>query len=225
MIDVYSWWTPNGHKVHIALEELGLPYRLHPIDITQGGQFEADFAAISPAHKIPVIVDTDGPGDAPLPVFESGAILLYLAEKTGKLMPQALAGRSLVVQWLMFQMSTLGPMFGHAQHFVHYSKEKVPYGIKRYSREARLALEVMEHRLASVDYLAGEYSIADIACFPWVRVHKLAGQDLADFPHITRWYGDVRARPAVERGMAVLRDTWVDVRKDEQASKILFGRS
>ena len=122
-------------------------------------------------------------------------------------------------------MSTLGPMFGHAQHFVHYAKEKVQYGIERYSREARLALEVMERRLADADYLAGEYSIADIACFPWVRVHKLAGQDLGDFPHIVRWYGDIRARPAVERGMAVLRDAWVDIRKDEQASKVLFGRS
>jgi GST-like protein len=223
MIDVYSWWTPNGHKVHIALEELGLPYRAHPVDITKGGQFEPAFAAISPVRKIPVIVDTDGPDGAPLPVFESGAILLYLAEKTGKLIPQTPAGRSLVLQWLMFQMSTLGPMFGHAQHFVHYAKEKVPYGIERYSREARLALEVMERRLGEADYLAGDYSIADIACFPWIRVHKLAGQTLADFPQTSRWYAAIRARPAVERGMAVLRDTWVDIRKDEQAAKILFG--
>lgn len=225
MIDVYSWWTPNGHKVHIALEELELPYRLHPIDITKGGQFEPAFAAISPARKIPVIVDTDGPDKEPFPVFESGAILLYLAEKTGKLMPQLPAGRSEVVQWLMFQMSTLGPMFGHAQHFVHYAREKVPYGVERYTREARLALEVLERRLAETEYLAGEYSIADIACYPWVRVNKLAGQNIADFRHVSRWYGAIRARPAVERGMSVLKDGWVDIRKDDQAAKILFGRS
>jgi GST-like protein len=223
MIDVYSFWTPNGHKVHIALEELGLHYRIHPVDISKGEQFAAEFAAISPTHKIPAIVDREGPSGRPLPVFESGAILIYLAEKAGRLLPREPAARFEVMQWLMFQMSTLGPMFGHAQHFVHYAKERVPYGIERYSREARLALEVMERRLTVSEYLGTEYSIADIACFPWVRVHKLAGQTLADFEHVSRWYGTVRSRPAVERGMAVLRESWTDVRQSESASKILFG--
>jgi GST-like protein len=223
MIDVYSWWTPNGHKVHIALEELGLEYRIRPVDITRGQQFEAEFAAISPTRKIPAIVDPQGDEGRPLAVFESGAILLYLAEKTGKLLPQAPKARYDVMQWLMFQMSALGPMFGHAQHFVHYAKEKVPYGIERYTREAKLALDAMERRLAESEYLGPEYSIADIACFPWVRVHKLAGQTLGDFEHVSRWYGAIRARPAVERGMAVLREAWTDVRQSDSASKILFG--
>jgi GST-like protein len=223
MIDVYSWWTPNGHKIHIALEELGLPYRVHPVDIGKGEQFAAEFAAISPTHKIPAIVDADGPDGQPFAVFESGAILLYLAEKAGGLLPQEPKAKSETIQWLMFQMSNLGPMFGHAQHFVHYATEKVPYGIERYSREARLALEVMERRLKGSEYLGPEYSIADIACFPWVRVHKLAGQTLADFEHVSRWYGAIRSRPAVERGMAVLRESWTDVRQSDSASKILFG--
>lgn len=223
MIDVYSWWTPNGHKVHIALEELGLAYRIRPVDITRGQQFEPEFAAISPTHKIPAIVDPAGDEGQPLAVFESGAILLYLAEKTGKLLPRTPKARSDVLQWLMFQMSALGPMFGHAQHFVHYAREKVPYGIERYTREAKLALEAMERRLERSEYLAAEYSIADIACFPWVRVHKLAGQSLTDFEHVSRWYGAIRARPAVERGMTVLREAWTDVRQSESASKLLFG--
>jgi len=222
MIEVYSWWTPNGHKIHITLEELGLEYRMHPVDITQGRQFDPEFAAISPSHKIPAIVDGDGEG-GPISIFESGAILLYLAEKAGKLLPRSCKAKYDTIQWLMFQMSALGPMFGHAQHFVHYAKEKVPYGIERYTREARLALETMERRLKTSEYLAGEYSIAAIACFPWVRVHTLAGQRLADFEHVTRWYGTIRARPAVERGMAVLREAWTDVRQSESASKILFG--
>lgn len=223
MIDTYSFWTPNGHKIHIALEELGLAYRLHRIDITKGEQFAPEFAAISPARKIPVIVDTDGPAGGPIAVFESGAILIYLAEKAGRLLPREPVARSGVLQWLMFQMGTLGPMFGQAQHFVHYAKEQVAYGIARYSREARSALETMERRLEVSEYLGSEYSIADIACFPWIRVHKMAGQSLAEFKHVARWYGAIRSRPAVERGMALLRDSWSDVCNNDAAAQILFG--
>jgi GSH-dependent disulfide-bond oxidoreductase len=224
MIDLYTWPTPNGHKAQIILEEVGLPYRVHPIDITQGAQFDETYLALNPNNKVPTIVDQDGPGGQPYTVFESGAILVYLADKTGKLLPSEPAGRHEVMQWLMWQMGGLGPMLGQAQHFHRYAPERVVYAIERYTKEGARLLAVMDRRLAGREWLAGDaYSIADIACFPWIRIHKLANQSLENFPNIRRWYGSIRARPAVERGLSVLLDRWVDVTKSEDAQVNLFG--
>ena len=224
MIEVYSWPTPNGHKVHIMLEECGLPYRVHPVDIGAGAQFEPGFLAISPNNKIPAITDPDGPEGAPISLFESGAILLYLAGKTGRFLPAGTAARYEVLQWLMFQMGGVGPMLGQAHHFRIYAPEKIPYAVDRYTNEARRLYGVMDRRLAKSTYLGGpEYSIADIAVYPWLRSWKNQGIDWNDFPHLRGWFDEIGARPAVQRGCEVL----ATARKplvDDKARDLLFGQ-
>jgi glutathione S-transferase len=200
VIDLYTWTTPNGRKVSIALEELGLPYSVHPVELKAGVQKQAWFTAISPNGRIPAIVDRDNDDFA---VFESGAILVYLAEKTGRLMPADVNRRSLVMQWLMWQMGGLGPMHGQANVFVRYFPEKLPSVIARYQNETRRLLGVMDRRLAECEYLAGDYSIADIACWPWVAQVDWAGLDLEGLGHVQRWFDTLAARPAVQRGAAV----------------------
>ncbi len=203
MIDLYTWSTPNGRKVSIMLEECALPYRVHPVNIGKGEQFTPEFLAVNPNNRIPAIVDSEGPDGKPLPLFESGAILIYLAEKTGKLMPRDPRTRYVALQWLMFQMGGVGPMFGQAHHFIRNAKEQVPYGIKRYSDETRRLYGVLQKRLSEAEYLADEYSIADIATFPWVARFEWHKVDLADFPAVQRWFDRIYARPAVPKGMAV----------------------
>ena len=203
MIDLYTWTTPNGRKVSVMLEELGLPYRVHKIDISKGDQFKPEFVAINPNSKIPAIVDDEGPGGKPLPLFESGAILIYLAEKTGKFLSKDPATRYVTLEWLMFQMGGVGPMFGQTHHFLRAAKEQVPYAIERYSTETRRLYGVLNARLGQAAYLAGEYSIADIATYPWVARHEWHKVALGDFPHVERWYQAIGARPAAARGMQV----------------------
>jgi GST-like protein len=203
MIDLYTWGTPNGRKVSIMLEEVGLPYAVHAINIGKNDQFTPDFVAINPNSKIPAIVDQDGPDGQPFSVFESGAILIYLAEKTGKLLPTAIRPRSVVLQWLMFQMGGVGPMFGQNHHFRRFAPEKIAYGIERYGKETERLYGVMDKRLGEVAHLAGEYSIADIATYPWVSRHDYQEIDLAKFPNVKRWYDTLSARPAVQAGMKV----------------------
>ena len=202
MIDVYFWPTPNGQKVTIALEELRLPYNVIPINIGKGDQFKPEFLKISPNNKMPAIVDSDGPGSKTISIFESGAILIYLAEKTGRLMPTDTRGRYKVLEWLMFQMASVGPMLGQAHHFRRYAPEQIQYAINRYTNEAKRIYGVIDKRVGEVPYLAGEYSIADIATYPWLKLHKLQGQNLEDFPNLKRWYEAMEARPAVQKGMA-----------------------
>ncbi|MBR7975990.1 glutathione S-transferase N-terminal domain-containing protein [Burkholderia vietnamiensis] len=223
MIDVYSWATPNGHKVHIMLEETGLAYRAHPVDIGAGDQFKPEFLKISPNNKIPAIVDSDGPGGKPISLFESGAILVYLAEKTGKFLPADAAERYATLEWLMFQMGGVGPMLGQAHHFRLYAPEKIEYAINRYTNEAKRLYNVMEKRLAQSEYLAGDtYTIADIATFPWTRSWQNQGIVLDELPNVKRWHEAIAARPAVQRGVEVL----ASLRKalqDDKAREILFG--
>ena len=223
MIEVYSWPTPNGHKVHVMLEECGLPYRAIPVNIGTGAQFAPDFLAISPNNKVPAITDPDGPDGQPISLFESGAILLYLAGKTGRFLPAGTRQRYEVLQWLMFQMGGLGPMLGQAHHFRIYAPEKLPYAVERYTNEARRLYGVLDRRLAKSRYVGGtEYSIADIAVFPWLRSWKNQGIDWVDYPQLKGWFDEVAARPAVQRGVAVL----ADLRKpltDDQSRSILFG--
>ncbi len=206
-IEVWTWATPNGHKVHIALEELALPYTVVPVDIGAGDQFKPEFLAITPNHRIPAIVDPDGPGGRRFTLFESGAILIYLAEKTGRLLPSDPAERYTCLQWLMFQMGGVGPMFGQWNHFAVYAPEKLPYAIERYGNEVKRLHRVLEKRLAQSEYLAGDaYSIADIANFAWVRNPDRRGIDLAEYPSVRRWHDAIAARPAVQRGVAVLSE-------------------
>ena len=206
MIDLYTWRTPNGRKVSVMLEELGMPYSVHPINIGRDEQFAPDFLAISPNNKIPAIVDQDGPDGAPYSLFESGAILLYLSEKAGgRFLPEESRARHDVMQWLMFQMGGVGPMFGQAHHFIRAS-EQVPYAIQRYKDETRRLYGVMDKRLSGHEYLAGAYSVADIATYPWVGRHPIHQVDLADFPQVKRWFDTIGARPAVQRGMQVPAD-------------------
>jgi GSH-dependent disulfide-bond oxidoreductase len=202
MIQLYTWATPNGKKVSIMLEEVELPYEVHPINIAKGDQLKPEYLAINPNNKIPSIIDNDGPGGKPLKLFESGAILMYLAEKTGKFLPQEMAQRYEVIQWLMFQMGGVGPMFGQANYFCRL-EEKVPFAIERYYKEAIRLYKVLEQALGQRDYLAGEYSIADIATYPWVGRHDGHNVKLEDFPKVKRWFDTVSQRPAVKRGMAV----------------------
>ncbi len=224
MIEVYSWATPNGHKVHIMLEECGLAYRTIPVDIGSGDQFKPDFLAISPNNKIPAIVDPDGPDGQPMPVFESGAILLYLAGKTGKLLPASTRGKYEVLQWLMFQMGSVGPMLGQAHHFRVYAPEKIPYAVERYTNEARRLYTVMNGRLAHAPYFGGkDYSIADIAIFPWLRSWKNQGIDWDDYPHLKGWFDEIAKRPAVKRGVEVLADRRRPI-TDDKAREVLFGQ-
>jgi GST-like protein len=203
MLDLYTWSTSNGRKVSVMLEELGLAYRVHAIDIGKGDQFTPAYVAINPNSKIPAIVDTDGPDGKPITLFESGAILIYLAEKTGRFLPKAPRGRYEVFQWLMFQMGGVGPMFGQAHHFRRSAPEQVPYGVERYTKETRRLYGVMDRRLGESAYLAGDYSIADIATFPWISRHDWQGVELSEFPSVKRWFDSIAARPAVARGMAV----------------------
>ncbi|HZC55945.1 MAG TPA: glutathione S-transferase N-terminal domain-containing protein [Xanthobacteraceae bacterium] len=207
MLDLYFWTTPNGYKVTILLEELGLEYNVVPVHIGKGEQFNPDFLKISPNNKIPALVDQEAADGKPLALFESGAIMMYLAEKAGfRFMPAGLRQRYDVVQWLMFQMGGIGPMLGQAHHFRRYAKEQIPYAIERYTDEATRLYRVLDKRLGEAEYLAGEYSIADMAVYPWLRPHKWQGQDVAAWPNLQRWYGAVRARPAVQRGLAVMAD-------------------
>ena len=201
MIEVYSWATPNGHKVHIMLEECGLPYRVIPIDIGAGDQFKPEFLAISPNNKIPAIVDPDGPDGAPISLFESGAILLYLAGKTGRFLPPDTRGKYEVLQWLMFQMGGIGPMMGQANVFFRYFPEKIQPAIDRYQGEVKRLFRVLDGHLAKNEYLAGDYSIADIANWAWVRTHNWSGVAIDDLPDLARWRDQIRARPAVQRGI------------------------
>jgi GST-like protein len=204
VIDLYTWGTPNGRKVSVALEELGLKYQVFPVNISKNEQFAADFLKISPNNKIPAIVDHEPPwGGSPYSLFESGAILLYLADKTGKLVPPGAKGRYDCLQWLMFQMGGLGPMLGQAHHFRRFAPEQIPYAVKRYTEECARLYSVMNKRLGESDYLAGEYSIADIASYPWIARHEWQGQNLQDFPNLKRWYDAIAARPAVKRGFEV----------------------
>ena len=223
MIEVYSWATPNGHKVHIMLEECGLPYRAIPVDIGAGDQFRPEFLAISPNNKIPAIVDPDGPDGRPISLFESGAILLYLAAKTGRFLPTDIRARYRVLEWLMFQMGSIGPMLGQAHHFRLYAPEKIPYAIERYSNEARRIYGVLDKRLQGREWVASDdYSIADIAIFPWLRSWQNQGIDWADFPHLKRWFDRVAARPAVQRGVEVLASLRKPFRTDAER-EVLFG--
>jgi GSH-dependent disulfide-bond oxidoreductase len=202
-IRLYTWSTPNGRKVSIMLEELGLAYETHSIDIGKDEQFAPEFVAINPNSKIPAIVDSDGPAGEPISIMESGAILIYLAEKTGKLLPAAGRARSLVLQWLMFQMGGVGPMFGQVHHFVRAAKEPVPYAIERYTKETRRLYGVLDRRLVDHEYLADAYSIADIATYPWVARYEWHKTRLEDFPNVKRWFDAISGRPAVTRGMKV----------------------
>jgi len=225
MIEVYSWATPNGHKVHIMLEECGLPYRAHAVDIGAGDQFAPDFLAISPNNKIPAIVDPQGPDGKPISLFESGAILLYLAGKTGRFMPEDVRDKYEVLQWLMFQMGGVGPMLGQTHHFRIYAPEKIPYAVDRYTNETKRLYGVMNKRLAKSKYIGGkDYSIADMAIFPWLRSWKNQGIDWNDFPHLRGWFDEIAARPAVVRGVEVL----ANLRKplvDDKARETLFGKT
>jgi GST-like protein len=223
MMEVYSWATPNGHKVHVMLEECGLAYRAIPVDIGSGAQFAPEFLAISPNNKIPAIVDPDGPDGAPISLFESGAILLYLAAKTGRFLPADLRGRYRTLEWLMFQMGSVGPMLGQTHHFRLYAPEKIPYAIDRYSNEAKRIYGVLDTRLKASEFVAAdEYTIADIAIFPWLRSWQNQGIDWADFPYVKAWFDRIAARPAVQRGVQVLAGLRKPLR-DDKAREILFG--
>ena len=226
MIEVWSWPTPNGHKVHIALEELGLPYRVVPVNIGAGEQFRPEFLAITPNHRIPAIVDPDGPGGKPLQLFESGAILIYLAEKAGRLIPTDPVERLKALQWLMFQMGGVGPMFGQYNHFAAYAPERIPYAVERYGNEVRRLHGVLEKRLAESEWLAGSgYSIADIATFPWIRNPDRRGIDLSDYPSVLRWHDAIAARPAVQRGVAVLADRSRQAAITDAERENMFGKT
>ena len=202
MIQLYTWDTPNGKKVSIMLEEIGLPYEVHPVNLRQGEQMKPEYLAINPNNKIPAIIDTDGPGGKPFTLFESGAILMYLAEKSGKLLPQDMRKRYEVIQWLKFQMGGVGPMFGQANYFFRL-QEKVPYAIERFRKEALRLYNVLDKELGRREYLAGEYSIADIATYPWVWRHEVHQVKLEEFPNVKRWFDAIAARPAVKRGMEI----------------------
>jgi GST-like protein len=224
MIDLYYWPTPNGHKIPILLEEAGLPYRVRPVNILRGEQFRAGFLRISPNNKIPAIVDPQGPGGAPIALFESGAILQYLAEKSGQFLPNDIRGRFEVLQWLNFQVASVGPMFGQCGHFLGYAPRRIPYAIERYRNETLRLYGVMERRLRRRAFLAGDYSIADIATWPWVRVRWLHEIELDEFPRVRRWYERIEARPAVQRGVALLADRMKIGNPDAKARAALFGK-
>ncbi|MEO8935299.1 MAG: glutathione binding-like protein [Burkholderiaceae bacterium] len=225
MIDVYSWATPNGHKVHIMLEECGLQYTVHAVDIGAGDQFKPAFLAISPNNKIPAIVDSDGPDGKPMSLFESGAILLYLAGKTGKFMPSSVRGKYETLEWLMFQMGGVGPMLGQAHHFRIYAPEKIEYAVDRYTNEAKRLYGVMDKRLGQSRYLAcDEYTIADIATWPWTRSYKNQGIDIDEYPNVKRWFDTVGSRAAAQRGVQVL-DKARRALTDDKARDMLFGTS
>jgi GST-like protein len=227
MIELYYWPTPNGHKITMFLEAAGLAYRIHPVDISAGDQFKPAFLAFSPNNRMPAIIDTDpADGGEPVSVFESGAILVYLAEKTGKFLPADLRGRKTVLEWLFWQMGGLGPMAGQNHHFAGYAPEKLPYAINRYVSETNRLYGVLDHRLAGRRWIAGDdYTIADMACYPWVVPWKRQGQNLDDFPDLRRWFAAVRARPDTERAYAQAEPYANRPAVTEEGKKILFGQT
>jgi len=227
MIDLYYWTTPNGHKITLFLEEAGLPYVVHPVNLGRGDQFKPEFLAISPNNRIPAIVDQDpGDGGAPVPVFESGAILLYLAEKTGKFLPRDLRGRIAALEWLFWQVGGLGPMAGQNHHFKQYAPEKLSYAIERYVNETNRLYAVLNKRLSDRAFVAGEYSIADMASYPWIVPYVNQGQKLADFPHLERWFEAIRARPATQRAYAKAAEiNRAPIPVDDESRKILFAQT
>jgi len=235
MLEVWSWPTPNGHKVHIALEELGLDYKIIPINIGAGDQFKPEFLAITPNHRIPAIRDSDGPGGKPFTLFESAAILMYLSDKSGgRLIPKDPAARFKCIEWMMFQMGGIGPMFGQWNHFGAYAKDKHPYAIERYSNEAKRLTRVLNHRLEETPWLAGdEYSMADIITFPWLRTASDTSPrfaergviDLAEYPGVKRWYDEIIARPAVQRGLAVLSGVRLEEKISDAERENTFGKT
>src|SRR5690349_1880679 len=222
-IELHYWPTPNGHKITIMLEETGLPYEIVPVNIGKGDQFKAEFLAISPNNRMPAIIDPNGPGGKPISVFESGAILQYLGRKTGKFYPADERKRTAVEEWLFWQMAGVGPMAGQAHHFRSYAPEKIPYAIERYTREVGRLYGIIDKRVAKRDFLAGEFSIADIAVYPWAKLWERQGQDINQLPNFARWLERVKGRPAVARGMAVRVAEKVDLVTDVEARKILFG--
>ena len=226
MIDLHYWTTPNGHKITVFLEEAGLPYNIVPVNIGEGEQFRPDFLAVAPNNRIPAVVDhspaDDGP---PLAVFESGAILLYLADKTGRFIPQDLRGRADAVQWLMWQIGGLGPMLGQNHHFRKYAPEQIPYAVRRYEDETRRLYNVLNRRLRGRDFVCGEYGIADMACYPWIVPHERQGMNLADFPDLRRWFEKVRARPAVVRAYAKAKEVNSGETMTERAKQVMFGQT
>ena len=225
MIDLYSAATPNGQKIHIMLEETGLPYRVHWVSISKGEQFRPEFLKISPNNKIPAIVDEDGPNGEPIALFESGAILIYLAEKTGRFLPQQPRARMEVLQWLFWQMGGLGPMAGQNHHFVQYAPEQIPYAIARYVDETNRLYGVLNARLADRDYVAGDYSIADMAIYPWVVPYKKQKQSLEDFAHLKRWFEAIGARPAVQHAYARAKEINARPVVSDESRAVLFGQT
>jgi GST-like protein len=225
MIDLYYWTTPNGHKITVFLEETGLPYTIKPVNIGKGEQFAPEFLAISPNNRIPAIVDHEpADGKGPLSVFESGAILQYLAEKTGKFLPTDLRDRTETMQWLFWQMGGLGPMLGQNHHFRNYAAEKIPYAINRYVKETERLYGILDERLADREFIAGAYSIADMACYPWIVPHERQGQNLDDFPNIKRWFETMQKRDAVQRAYARAKTINQASTMTEEAKAILFGQ-
>ena len=225
MIDIYFWPTPNGYKITVMCEEVGLKYNIVPVNIGAGDQFKPEFLKISPNNRMPAIIDHDGPDGKPIAIFESGAILMYLAEKTGKLMPSDTRGKYNVMQWLMFQMASVGPMLGQAHHFRVYAPEKLEYAINRYTNEAKRIYNVIDKQLSQSDYIAGDYSIADIAIYPWLVPHNMQGQNLDDTPHLKKWFEGIRVRPAVQAGFAAMADQLKNrpPTQDKKAWDTLFG--
>ena len=225
MIDLYYWPTPNGWKISIALEEMELPYRTLPVNIGRGEQFEPEFLAISPNNRMPAIVDHEPEGGSePVSVFESGAILLYLADKSGLFLPRDLRGRVEVTEWLMWQMGGLGPMLGQNHHFRIYASESHQYAVDRYTKETNRLYGVLDKRLEGREYICGDYSIADMACWPWIVPHERQGQSLNDFPHVNRWYEKMKTRPGVRRGFDVLKEVR-GAKMDDRAKALLFGQT
>ncbi len=227
MIDLYYWTTPNGHKITLFLEEAGVPYVIHPVNVSRGDQFKPEFLAISPNNRIPAILDQyPADGGAPVPIFESGAILLYLAEKTGTFLPKDVRGRVEALEWLFWQVGGLGPMAGQNHHFQQYSREKLTYAIDRYVNETGRLYAVLNRRLAERAFVAGEYSIADMAIYPWIVPHEGQGQKLEDFPHLARWFEAIRARPATLRAYAKAQEiNQTPVVGDEESRRILFSQT
>lgn len=226
MLDLYYWTTPNGHKITIFLEEANVPYRLHPVNITKGDQFKPDFLAIAPNNRIPAIVDNspeDGQGK--LSLFESGAILWYLAEKTKKFIPSNPRGKSEVSQWLFWQMAGLGPMAGQNHHFSQYAPEKIPYAINRYVKETSRLYGVLNKQLEDKEFVAQEYSIADMAIYPWIVPFEKQGQNLSEYPHLKRWFEKIGARPAVKKAYEIAQSINQEAPLSEEAKKVLFGQS
>ncbi len=224
MLELWTWPTSNGHKIHIMLEELQLAYKIIPVNISTGDQFAPDFLSVSPNNKVPAIRDSDGPGGEPITLFESGAILIYLAEKHGRLIPTDPAARYVCLQWLFFQMAGLGPMTGQYNHFHHTAAVQIDYAKERYANEVGRLYRVLEKRLSQVEYLAGDYSIADIATFPWMRHPDRRGIDIEDFPSIKRWSDAINNRPAVQRGFKVIGDHPAQITMTDAERDIMFGK-